>query len=296
MKNSIYLAGLPRGGTTLVSSILGQHSKLEQVGESMYSGCIDPNFIACSCGRMPCEYWLRVCEEINKFPEIRLINFTYGIIDKMREPYKVPHKLTIQTDVININQEDLASLVTKSCDSLDKLMLIFRRVVGDYIFIDNTKEIFFAEELVNRFNWKIILITRDPRGMALSSRLSGERHGVPRSVESKIPVYLDFAKRAIILKNSSNVFSLKYEDLCKNTEIVIRRLCSFLEIEFELDMLYFKRVKGHTLMGNRMRHNSDENICEDLRWKKCLTKIELDLIRNNVELVELYHQLNYKID
>lgn len=32
-KNHVYLAGLPRGGTTLISQILGQHREIEQMSK-----------------------------------------------------------------------------------------------------------------------------------------------------------------------------------------------------------------------------------------------------------------------
>lgn len=292
---NIYLAGLPRGGTTLVSSILGQHSMIEQMGESMYSGIINPNSVICSCGERSCAILVKIYNEISRHPEIYEINKVYGIIDRIREPNKVPHSLTIQCSRKNVYHAELSSLIIEACDGFDLLVGIFKKVMGDFLFVDNTKEIMFSEELVKRNNWKILLITRDPRGMAWSSRKSGIRKNISRPVFSKIPVYFDFAKRAVKLKENSNVFHLKYENLCRDVVGEIKNICKFLDIIYDENMIRFKKNKGHTLMGNRMRYDDNEVIKNDLNWKKYLTKQELNLINNNSELVKFYSMLGYSL-
>ncbi len=295
MTKKIYLAGLPRGGTTLVSMILGQHHLLEQMGESMYAGVINPINFKCSCGAMPCSVCMKIYEAAKNQSEIVTLYEAYGIIDKIREPYKIPHELTVQSTNNNLSQIEPLKLIKSACDGLDSLVKIFRKILGDYIFVDNTKEIIFAEELLKRDDWQIILITRDPRGMALSTKESGLRKNVPRPVSSKIPVYLEFAEKALKLKQNPNVFFLKYENLCKDADSIIRSLCDFLEIGFEENMLHFKQNRGHTLIGNRMRLNSEEIIKEDLRWKNGLTDYELRLIVRNTNLIELYSELGYSL-
>ncbi|MFH0923887.1 MAG: sulfotransferase domain-containing protein [Candidatus Falkowbacteria bacterium] len=295
MKTNIYLAGLPRGGTTLVSSILGQHPMIEQMGESMYSGVIEPNNVICSCGENPCAIWIKIYNEISKNPEIYEINRAYGAIDRLREPDKIPHKFTIQCSKDNVCHAELSRLIIRACNGLDLLVRIFKKVMGDFLFVDNTKEIMFSEELIKRDNWKVLLITRDPRGMAWSSRKSGIRKNVSRSVFSKIPVYLDFVKRAVELKKNSNVYHLKYEHLCNDAIGSMKEICNFLNITYREEMIKFKKNKGHTLMGNRMRHDDNEVIKNDLSWKKYLTKQELNLINNNSELVKFYNMLGYSL-
>ncbi len=295
---NVYLAGLPRGGTTLISQIIGQHSGFEQMGESMYAGLLNPVGIHCSCGRVSCEVSQRIYERAKGDLDILAINRAYGIIDRIREPSKTPHKLTVRAmdeDMICVN--DLLYWIRKSCDGLEKLVEIFRLVMGDFSFIDNTKEIMFAEELIHRSGWKIILVTRDPRGMAWSSKKSGLRNSVQREVVSKVPVYLDFAKRAIILlKREKAILHVKYEDLCHKPSDIISKVCSFLEVREEGQMLNFKQRRGHTLTGNRMRFDKNQEIKEDLAWRYNLSSQELDLIESNDELVCLYKELGYEIE
>jgi hypothetical protein len=294
---NVYITGLPRGGTTLLSSIIGQHLSFEQMGESMYTGILDSGKIRCSCGEIDCPVIKRIFDLAKKNPDILGINKTYATIDRMREPNKISHSMTISAFKDDLIPEgELRIWIKKSCDGLDALVKIFTDIMGNFRFVDNTKEINFAEDLIDRDNWRIILITRDPRGMAWSSKKSGIRKKVPRPVLSKIPVYIDFARRAIQLRRDSRVYFLRYEELCLNPEIQVKRLCKFLEVEYDPKMLLFKTIKGHTLTGNRMRYNPNQKICLDLSWKDGLSQEELRLITENSELARLWQKLDYDFE
>lgn len=295
-KNNVYIAGLPRGGTTLVSQILGQHSQIIQMGESMYTGVLNPANHRCSCGQIGCLIQNRIFKMASINPSIKLINTVYGIFDRMREPDKITHKMTIRaSDSEIVMTSDLPSLLEKCCTGFDCLTEIFASVYGNHVFVDNTKEIAFAEHLCLRKGWRIILITRDPRGMAWSTRKAGLRKNVPRSVESKINTYLDFAQRAIQLRNNKSVLFFRYEDLCNYTDEIIMEMCNFLGLEFERQLVLPTQDRGHTLAGNRMRMTDQQEIIEDLSWMDNLSIFELDVICKNQRLRALYKELGYDL-
>lgn len=294
MKKNIFVAGLPRSGTTLISCILGQHTSIQQMGESMYAGILNPQDTMCSCGLLPCPVSQKIFELTSSAPLINKINETYGLIDKLREPSKIPSSDTIQ-NYSETDERTIEAKIRESCDALDLLTRIYSIVFGDYSFIDNSKEIRFAEILASRSNWKIILVLRDPRGIAYSVKNAGKRKNVPRNISQKIPVFIDFASRAIKLKNHSNALLLRYEDLCASPQQSIIKMCNFLNVPFEKNMLHFKHDKGHTLSGNRMRLDNNEIIKEDLSWKTELTATEISLISDNTLLVNLYRSLGYSL-
>ncbi len=48
-----------------------------------------------------------------------------------------------------------------------------------------------------------------------------------------------------------NRMTLRYEDLLRDTAIWVNKICAFLEIDFEVDMMKFWKVKHHIVSGNR---------------------------------------------
>jgi len=143
---------------------------------------------------------------------------------------------------------------------------------------------------------KILLLTRDPRGLASSNKLAGIRKNVPRSVSSKIPVYIEFAQRALrLLESHSLVLLLRYEDLCANPSGTIRKVCNFLGVTYNESMLQFKEDRGHVLKGNRMIFDERNTISEDTSWIDILTSNEIFSLVENQQLISLYQKLGYKL-
>ncbi len=296
---NVYIATLPRAGSTLLGMILGTHPEVFHVGESSYWGKINPKDTICSCGIKGCPILLRVYDQIAKNFEVESIYRACSIIDRIEEPNKQYHPLSLpdgKQKQGEFNQKDLETVLYSSCLGLECISRTFREMTGRRIIVDNTKSIRIAKKLLEYPRWKVILLLRDPRGMAYSNKKSGQRKGVSRPVSSKISVYKDFAKRALgLLKKSTLVHFLKYEEICQDTSGAIRKVCEFLEIEYMQSMLEFKKDKGHTLMGNRMRLDDNQEIKEDLEWKVGLTKEEKTMLCGDEELVSLFSQFGYEI-
>lgn len=294
---NVYITTLPRSGSTLLGMILGSHSRICHIGESSYWGKLHPINVRCSCGKIECNFLLRVHREITGFSEICSIYKACSIIDKIEEPEKVYHALSLPsnsfpecTDAKKLDEE-----LALSVKGLEHLANAFRLISGKKIIVDNTKAIRMAERLVTRNDWKVLLLTRDPRGLANSTKKSGIRKNVPRALQMKIPVHIDFAKRALNLLEEKNVLWVRYEDICKSPAKAISKICLFIGVDFERDMLKFKAKSEHTLMGNRMRFDDDELIVEDLSWISGLTVEERKLISENSEMTYLYSKLGYKL-
>jgi hypothetical protein len=114
-------------------------------------------------------------------------------------------------------------------------------------------------------------------------------------IKSKIPVFLDFAERANRLKCDERVCFIRYEDLCLNPSLIVQKMCAFLGIKWESQMILFKTERGHTLTGNRMRFDDNQDIIEDLSWVTQLTSDEKFLFDSNKKLIDIYKELGYDI-
>jgi|GEM_PF-2856999 len=297
---NVYIATLPRSGSTLLGMMLGTHPEIFHMGESSYWGKLDPKNVVCSCGAKGCPVLLQVYSRVASSSEVGSIYQACSMIDRIEEPNKQYHSLSLPDDsqkLQGFSRDDLEKTLLESCLGLEKLSGIFREITGRRIVVDNTKSIRIAEKLLGRPDWKIILLLRDPRGMLYSNKKSGQRKGVDRPVSFKIPVYKDFAKRALmLLREPALVYFLKYEEICQDPSGSIRKVCDFLGVEYARSMLEFKEDRGHTLMGNRMRFDDNQEIKEDLGWTSGLAEEEIRILCDDGELVSLFSQFGYEID
>lgn len=85
MNTNVYMAALPRSGTTLLGMMLNQHSDCLYVGES----CFWPNFVPgkskCSCGMIDCPTLMNIWRQINNVPSIMMMADIFKILDNLPE-------------------------------------------------------------------------------------------------------------------------------------------------------------------------------------------------------------------
>jgi hypothetical protein len=89
---------------------------------------------------------------------------------------------------------------------------------------------------------RFVFFVRDPRDMALTWKKAGTAVGGVRTASK---VWRDDQQGSILahgfLHDQGRVLLLKFEDLLEDTETVVRRLCDFLSVPFDSDMLEFHR-------------------------------------------------------
>lgn len=226
----------------------------------------------------------------NVFQKISQKKDVLGFFDVCQTLDKLPKK---EKDII-LNKK-IKKELNKTCSGLNYLADIFREITSKNIIIDTSANIIIAEKLLSDDNWKIILLTRDPRGILYSYKKADARYNNKEPLKRKVNVFIDFAKKASIFKNNSKVLFVKYENLCRDSFKELRRICDFLNIDFEESMINFKKDLGHMVMGNRMRFDNNEKIIEDLLWQKKLIKKEKELITESKKLVALYKKLGYEL-
>jgi hypothetical protein len=61
---------------------------------------------------------------------------------------------------------------------------------------------------------------------------------------------------------------LRYEDLCRQPESVIRSVCEFIGVEYTPAMMDFRSRTQHQVGGNPVRFGTDKEIRLDERWRQ----------------------------
>lgn len=284
---NVYIASLPRSGSTLLGMILNQHPNCFNIGESFYWAKLNPKNIICTCGLKGCPVLSSVYKKIKDSPDILGITETVTIIDSILQNSDTFSR----EQITKIYSDDIAS----SCNGFNDLADILRKIIDRNIIIDTSSNIIIAQGLAKFRNWKIIILTRDPRGIIYSLKKAAVRHreNIPENLWRGYIV--DFLKRADFLCDKDNVILVRYEDLCADPGAVVNKICNFLGIDFHVKLLKYRRDKGHVLMANRMRFGKNDDIIQDNSWKTHLSREENKIICNDAELINAYKKFNYEI-
>jgi hypothetical protein len=72
---------------------------------------------------------------------------------------------------------------------------------------------------------------------------------------------------------------LQYEELCRRPEETLRTLCKFLGMDSTNIVLDFRARQQH-ILGNDMRLKSGSEIRLDERWRKTLSKQDLEVFES----------------
>jgi hypothetical protein len=68
---------------------------------------------------------------------------------------------------------------------------------------------------------------------------------------------------------------VRYEDLTADPARELHRLCQFIGIKFDVDMLEFRAQRHHIANGNDMRFGKNPSIRTDQTWKSALSAADL---------------------
>jgi hypothetical protein len=256
----LFIAGLPKSGSTLLDLVLSTHSRCVGLGEilqlikpnSPYLDRVHDSLTACSCGAAlaTCVFWSDLVARLRQLRGAPPI-----------EKYK---------------------LITSA----------FGKMFGrDGILIDSSKDI--AGLMVARtlpIETQVIYLIRDVRSWAVAHADMNERvrqqtlrargfNSSPTVFSQATPslhnvfLFLQWYRRNLRLKRylencAINYYQLGYEELCASPECILERLCAFIGIAFEICMLSPQGTSSHNILGNRMRFQPDKRarILYDDRW------------------------------
>ena len=220
----IFIIGHPRSGSTLLTSILGEHSMVAALPET--------HFVRSSLyGGTPLERWLADGSLEKK------VSFIY---------------LNIRLQDTGITEEAfLKYCMVKHVDHRNPAQLfqafleLCKENGGKEFIVEKTPaHIVFAEEIMEWFpNAKIICIVRDARDAVESLLKVSWTHSNP----ARHAIYWAWCvRRAGFLKREfkERVEIVRYEDLLTKPEDTLSKLCGFLNLSFESKMLADNRAES----------------------------------------------------
>lgn len=254
----IFVVGVDRSGTTLLNMMLDAHSEL---------------FITYEVRII-----LRFYEKLSEYGSLRELNNRKKlIIDLISEQ-------ETQTLFPNIS---LKSFDIEVCDSFAKIIeQLYASVLKEKnksVWGDkdpnHTNSIEFLNELFP--HCRFIHIVRDGRDVALSLV---SKHWGPNNFINAIKYWERTAittDRMLKMLPNERVFEVKYEDLVINSKDVLLKLCNFVDIEYQDDMLELYSLKAQSneavserIQGIHSNLSSKPDKAQLYKWRESLSSVD----------------------
>jgi len=233
----IFLLGTQGGGLTLVSRILRRNKDVVSVtGNHLYwSGADEMQNVL---GRILPPELTGIVHKAPKHPEIPPPRGWSYAVDDLIDKYR--------------NDENDVNVEIKSRIEQIIKWIIYRYKLNDkdMRFIDKSQlytiKLSFLNELLKEHDPRFILITRNPyavcyrsaKGNAYDLRLLQKKFGFNQILELASEHWAN--SMSLVLKDKDkvdNFISIKFEDILKEPEKNIGKLCDFVDLEFNRDMI-----------------------------------------------------------
>lgn len=288
MLKYVYLTSLGFSGSTLLSFMLGSHSRIATVGEvsnTINDG--DPENYKCSCGQLmrECPFWNNASMKMQgKHQDFSYKNFGTKLkprkdtfIDRLQMSNLRSNAISNIRDYIYgkfSTYNNYTSGIMKRNINLANTIL---DITGKNVFFDaskNPNRIAFLKKYLE-CELKVIHLVKDGRGFMDSwkRRKPNGSDITPIITWKKIN---RFAQRSLKYVKKENRYTLLYRDLAKEPEDTLAKLCDFIGVDFESTCLNFRNCEHH-IIGNAMRHGSGNDIYYDEKWRTGLTREQLKL-------------------
>ena len=257
----IFIVGSSRSGTTMMSRVFNQHSSIYTFKEI--------------------HFFNQIYKKYNNKKIIRS-----SAIDILSELFQ-KQKDGLFSKINSKNLKDLASkLLSKEIYEIIEVFKIFvefelndkNKLVACFHTPNN---IYYINDIINAFpNAKFINMVRDNRDVLMSQKnkwkrkfLGAKKIPFIESIRSYVnyhPITTSLVWNSTLkitrgLKQKSNVFVLKFEDFVLAPEKKCKRLCDFLQIDYEPIMLEIKNI------GSSNTNDSQEkliDVSKIYKWKK----------------------------
>lgn len=252
-----FILGDGYSGSTLLDLILGSHRRMTGIGEvdaEAFDTFLDEDLL-CTClfRASECHFWGNVLKHLSAGGQQQF---------RLRSSSEIEDETTQKTI---------------------SLFNAVRDISSSEVLIDSSKRLRRVQLLAasNSVQPKIIHLIRDGRGVAYSYSKRGESYRQAllnwKSINLDIQSWLGS-------DGAPDSLSVKYEDLCRQPAEVIRRICNFLEVDWEPQMMRVGRKIHHNVRGNEMRFKSRNTLIKlDETWKD---KLETDSLLLFEELTE----------
>lgn len=280
----VCIVGLGHSGSTLLDMILGSHRDALSLGEIMYLDTWLLKGGVCTCCRdfSQCEFWVAILQENTAARSCK--NRALGSLPATAIPLwrtgsaleQLRHGLAFRT--LDRVPAQAARWLVRCClprvrHPLAATLALYdqvRKRAGRRLLVDSSKYARRAKLLyaASPQRTRIVHLTRDGRGwIASQMRRSG------MTAETAVAQWLSGMERTKLVLASlpdRDRLHIRYENLCREPERVVKELCAFVGLEFEPGMLSFRGRPHHNIGGNPMRLESMGEVREDTRWRSWL--------------------------
>lgn len=223
----IFVCGTPRSGTTLTAAILDRHPSLLGGGElHFYDHFSTQAFCDPQTRAEDIENLLKLYAQFSQFDDQERVN---------------AHRMELENALFSVATPGQA-------------LNVFMQVQADLLnkddWVNSTpRDIFQTDRIFSDFpNSKLIICLRDPYDFIASyknrykttyasnkDRLKNIYHPVTAAA-----LWYATIRRAMSVasKHPANTFILKYENLVNDSDEILRKLCDFLEVEYDNEMTH----------------------------------------------------------
>lgn len=252
MESPVFIVGVDRSGTTLLTMMLDMHSQLWIPNES--------HFI------------VNFYEKYQDVAELKCKEFRKNIVSEiLNERYVREWNIDISLDKVDVSDcrslSDIIGAFYKSC-AVSK---------GKIFWGDKTPRYLVHVDVLNKLfpKSRFIHIVRDGRDVAESiSRMwwgANDFASALKSWERRI----ELGSKMLNMLPQGRYMQLRFEDLVLNTKKELQRVTDFLELPFEESMLGYSSVAAAKVGGRIDKHHSglmqSPQASETYRWKKRLS-------------------------
>lgn len=298
---AVYIMSSPRGGSTLLSLVLGRHADIANLGEVSFI----PKLLAldelCTCQEQlnQCPEWRSVFKLIEQRTGADMFADPYALhlddvmkqksgTGKIDYQYQTKWRMTRSklrggVDAALLKYWPLTAAlpslpsIRKGANNTLKLYAAAARAWDKKVVVDASKLPRKAVHLYRQApdDVRIIHLTRDSRGVAASRKSHMQLAPAAQRWNYYHAMALDLVDKWIA---PEHCMRLKYEDFVNDPATKVRELCEWLEIPNSEQTLNFDvDVDTHSAGGNPTRFKFSEGIRPvDERWRTVLSESDLE--------------------
>jgi hypothetical protein len=253
-ESPLLIVGVDRSGTTLLSLMLDSHSELAIPYES--------------------KFFTRYFRERARFGDLEDIQARTALVRSMLNEPTVS-----QWEVVpSLAQIDLTRCATLG-GAIDALFSAYAGARGKRFWGDKTPAYITQIHVLNRLfpNAKYIHIVRDGRDVAIS--LMQQWWG-PNDFASALHYWttrVDAARKMLAMLPSGRVLQVRFEDLVADPKATLREISTFLELEFEENMVAQYVNRAENKVGKQRMHGIHARLSEPpskdqaFKWRRHLS-------------------------
>ena len=285
VRDLVYILAPSYTGSTLLTFLLSKHEDIATVGELKAAARGDLGTYLCSCGNLQreCKFWKRLSKEMQK-------TATPFALDDFGTHFRSDSFLCdrllragVRSGLVELIRDWLLQVLPSCRHQLHNILERNRQIIEvicnlqhGATFVDGSKDPIRLKLLnsANYWNSKVIYLIRDGRGVANSYM---RHYSVPMETAAREWRRVHRECDRVVKELGSDMFiTIHYEDLCRDPEETMGKICDFLGLNADLGNLQFKSSEHH-ILGNQMRLRSTEEIRLDEKWKDRLTQKDLDV-------------------